>query len=166
MKAIRILTARRREPQTSSTSSGGRTTTLVAVAGAAGTLIGAALSPLVTYWTNERQMDVKMVEIGVGILRAEPKEEVAAMRSWAIDVIEASSRRKFTPAQRSALLRKALPVVDSPWGEPTGLSGFGPRARALKEKLSDQNLSSAERLDLERRLRQETLGVRSRDSTN
>jgi hypothetical protein len=62
----------------------------------------------VNYWTNERQMDVKMVEIGIGILRAPPKDDIAVMRSWAIDVIEQSSRRKFSAAQRAALLKQEL----------------------------------------------------------
>lgn len=104
MKVFRFQKSR------STPTSLGATATLVAVATAAGTLIGAAVTPLVNYFTNERQMDVKMVEIGIGILRAEPKEDVAPMREWAIDVIETSSRRKFTRIQRAALLKQALPL--------------------------------------------------------
>jgi hypothetical protein len=62
----------------------------------------------VNYLTNERQMDVKMVEIGIGILRAPPKEDIAVMRGWAIDVIENNSGRKFTEAQRTTLLKQEL----------------------------------------------------------
>ncbi len=82
----------------------------VSIAAAVGTILGATIAPLVNYWTNERQMDVKMVEIGIGILRAPPKEDVAVMRSWAIDLIEKSSGRKFTEAQRAALLKQELPI--------------------------------------------------------
>jgi hypothetical protein len=81
----------------------------ISLAGVCGTVLGATLSPVVNYFVNERQMDVKMVEIGIGILRAPPKEDIAAIRSWAIDVIERSSGRKFTDVQRAALLKEELP---------------------------------------------------------
>jgi hypothetical protein len=58
--------------------------------------------------TNQRQMDVKMVEIGIGILRAPPKDDMVVMRSWAIDVIEQSSGRKFNDEQRAVLLKQEL----------------------------------------------------------
>lgn len=84
----------------------------LSVAGVGGTLLGAALAPLVNFWVNERQMDVKMVEIGIGILRAAPTEDVTVIRSWAIDVIERSSGRKFTDVQRAALLKQELPYTN------------------------------------------------------
>jgi hypothetical protein len=56
-------------------------------------------------------MNVKMVEIGIGILRTEAKDNNAVMRSWAIDSIERSTGRKFTDEQRAALLNKALPIA-------------------------------------------------------
>jgi hypothetical protein len=88
----------------------------VSIGGFVGTVLGATIAPLVNYWTNERQMDVKMVEIGIGILRAPPKDDIAVMRSWAIDVIEKSSGRKFSEAQRAALLKQELLIRwDSEW---------------------------------------------------
>ena len=48
------------------------------------------------------------VEIAIGILRAEPKEDVAPARGWAIDVIERDSGVKFSPEDRAALLLKPL----------------------------------------------------------
>jgi hypothetical protein len=86
---------------------------LFSAVGVGGTLLGATLAPVINYLVNERQMDVKMVEIGIGILRAPPKEDIAVIRSWAIDVIERSSGRKFTEAQRAALVKQELP-----WSEP------------------------------------------------
>jgi hypothetical protein len=87
-----------------------QTTTLVAVAGVLGTLLGATVSPLVNYLTNERQVDVKMLEIGLGILREPPKEDAQAMRAWAIEIIEKSSGRPFSEQQRDILLKKELTV--------------------------------------------------------
>jgi hypothetical protein len=87
-----------------------QTTTLVAVAGVLGTLLGATVSPLVNYLTNERQVDVKMLEIGLGILREPPKEDAQTMRAWAIEIIEKSSGRPFSEQQRDILLKKELAV--------------------------------------------------------
>jgi hypothetical protein len=84
----------------------------LSIAALAGTILGGTAAPLVNYWTNERQMDIKMVEIGVSILRAPPNDDIALIRSWAIDTIENSSGRKFTPAQRAALVKQELPVRD------------------------------------------------------
>ena len=99
-----------------------RTAVWVSIAGVVGTVLGTTIAPLVNYWTNERQMDVKMVEIRIGILRAPPKilrappkDDIAVMRSWAIDVIEQSSGRKFSPAQRAALLKQELPIRFWEW---------------------------------------------------
>jgi hypothetical protein len=94
-----------------------RTAVWVSIAGVVGTVLGTTIAPLVNYWTNERQMDVKMVEIGIGILRAPPKDDIAVMRSWAIDVIEQASGRKFSPAQRAALLKQELLIrwIPSDW---------------------------------------------------
>jgi hypothetical protein len=87
------------------------TTTLVAVAGVLGTLLGATISPLVNYLANERQVDVKMLEIGLGILREPPKEDAQAMRAWAIEVIEKTSCRPFSEQQRNILLKKELELL-------------------------------------------------------
>jgi hypothetical protein len=96
-----------------------QTTTLVAVAGVLGTLLGATVSPLVNYLTNERQVDVKMLEIGLGILREPPKEDAQAMRAWAIAIIEKSSGRPFSEQQRDILLKKELTVrVRNPPSDP------------------------------------------------
>jgi hypothetical protein len=84
----------------------------LSIAAVAGTILGGTAAPLVNYWTNERQMDIKMVEIGVSILRAPPNDDIALIRSWAIDTIENSSGRKFTAAQRTALVKQELPVRD------------------------------------------------------
>ncbi len=96
---------------------------LISIAGAVGAVLGATLSPIVNYLVNERQMDVKMVEIGIGILRAPPKEDIAVIRGWAIDVIERNSGRRFTDAQRAALLKQELP-----WAGYTDYAPLPPKA--------------------------------------
>ena len=58
----------------------------------------------------QRQSDIKMVEIAVGILRAPVNDDVAQIRSWALDVIDTGANRKFTTEERAELLKKSLPA--------------------------------------------------------
>jgi hypothetical protein len=54
------------------------------------------------------QEPVRLVEIAVGILRADPKEGVAPARAWALDVLEKNSGVPFSKEDREALLKKPL----------------------------------------------------------
>ena len=54
--------------------------------------------------SNNRQMDVKMVEIAVGILSQEPKDNIAPAREWAVDVIQHYAKDKLSPEVRTALV--------------------------------------------------------------
>ena len=49
---------------------------------------------------KDEAVRVHLVEIAIGILRADPKEDVTPARAWAIDVIEKNSGVKV-PARRS-----------------------------------------------------------------
>lgn len=71
-----------------------------------------------------RQMDVKMVEIAVGILSKEPKDNIAPAREWAVDVIDHYAQVPLTPEARSALINnKAVNVLG--WGEWDSGGGYG-----------------------------------------
>jgi hypothetical protein len=48
------------------------------------------------------------VEIAIGILRADPKEDVTPARGWALDIIEKNSGVPFSQQDQEALLRKPL----------------------------------------------------------
>jgi hypothetical protein len=76
-------------------------------ASAVGALIGTLAAPFVSWVTTERQVDAKMLEMGVAILREAPKVDDDPMRSWAIKVIEKKSGVAFSDAQRATLLKKA-----------------------------------------------------------
>jgi hypothetical protein len=54
------------------------------------------------------------MEIGFGILRAEPKPEDGAIRAWAIDVVNRNSYVPFSSGALEALKKQALP-----WRAPT-----------------------------------------------
>ena len=62
-------------------------------------------------WTSAR--DAQLVQIGVGVLEIDPKqqEQVAAAREWALELIEANSGGvRFSPEARAQLLSKRLPT--------------------------------------------------------
>jgi hypothetical protein len=75
-------------------------------------LAGTLASAYFQYSASERASDVRMVEIGIGILRAPVSEDIAVIRGWALDLIEKSSGLKFDSNQRRALLRNSLPYVE------------------------------------------------------
>jgi hypothetical protein len=88
----------------------------LALIGVVGIAIGAAITGVFNYVNHQGDVDAKMIELGVGILRAEPTPETAPLREWAVDVIETRAKFRFTAAQRTALLKKELPYK----------GGFGP----------------------------------------
>jgi hypothetical protein len=80
----------------------------VAVAGIVGVLAGAIVTGWFTYASKDEELRVHLVEIAIGILRADPKEDVAPARNWAISVIEENSKVKFDALDRAALLHKPI----------------------------------------------------------
>jgi hypothetical protein len=68
--------------------------TLAAFAGIAGAMFGFAAA-VATGWfsfaSKDDELRVHLVDIAIGILRADPKGDVAPARGWAIDVIEKDS---------------------------------------------------------------------------
>ncbi len=76
--------------------------------------VGGAVVAIPAYWGANRQMDVKMVEIAVGILAKEPESGVAPAREWAVDVIAEYSAVKPSDAVRQALVNfKAVSYYDT-----------------------------------------------------
>jgi hypothetical protein len=74
------------------------TTQIVSIIAAVIACVGAIISALIpafyTYTSRNRELDIELVKIGVGILRADPKEEqTSGAREWAIQIIEDSSKR-------------------------------------------------------------------------
>jgi hypothetical protein len=84
-----------------------------------GTVAGAVTTGLINYFIHRSDLDPKMVEISVAILRAEPKPETAPLREWAIKVINDRANVKFGEAQRAALLKNQLPT-QTPRGDDGG----------------------------------------------
>ena len=81
----------------------------IALAGTIGAIAGAVVSGLFNYLSHRGDLDAKMIELSVGILRATPTPETTPLRQWAIDVIDKRARFEFDEAQRAALLKQELP---------------------------------------------------------
>jgi hypothetical protein len=73
-------------------------------------LVGSLVSGFYTYANRSRELDIKLVEIGIGILRADPQKEtsIEPARKWALDLIEANAGVTFSADARAALLKQQL----------------------------------------------------------
>ena len=73
-------------------------------------LAGVLATAWSAYASKDEELRVHLVEIAIGILRADPtKEDVAPARAWAMDAINKySGLRPFTADERAALLHKPI----------------------------------------------------------
>ncbi len=72
---------------------------------------------------KSRELDIKMIELGVGILRANKEEvDTRPARGWAVDVIEKYGGVNFSPEARKQLIEDPLSV------NPTVLAALLPPA--------------------------------------
>ena len=85
---------------------------------------GGLIVPVGDHIVNELQIDVKMIEIAVGLIRQPPLDQVQPAREWAVKVIEHYSEVKLSPQARAALLNCGLDLSDK----------FGRMAAAAMEK--------------------------------
>jgi hypothetical protein len=85
----------------------------LALAGTVGAIFGAVVTGGFNYLGHRGDLDVKMIELSVGILRSEPRPETEPLRAWAVDTISKHARFEFDMQQRSALLKKELPFQGS-----------------------------------------------------
>lgn len=72
-------------------------------------MMGAIITGGFSYFSHQRDLDAKMIELSVGILRADPKPETEPLREWAINVINKRAGFQFNAQQRAILLKKPLP---------------------------------------------------------
>ena len=79
---------------------------IAGLSAAAGAVGGPYLTSQVDYFTRNREMDIKMVEIAVGILGSDDKKEpgLAPARAWAADVIDRYSQIPLSPEARKSLI--------------------------------------------------------------
>jgi hypothetical protein len=97
---------------------------LIPLVAAAGVVGGAIVTGAFGYFSHQYDLDAKMIELSIGILRAEPTPETTPLREWALDVIDRRANFKFNAVQRAVLLKKELPFKGS-WS-PGYSEGFVP----------------------------------------
>ncbi len=100
------------EETTSIGSLGRRITEAVVVAAIA--LAGVLGGAWFTLLTKDHELKIRLVEIGIGILRADPKDDVTPARAWAIKVIQQNSGIDFTDEETNLLLHK--PILSKGYG--------------------------------------------------
>jgi hypothetical protein len=83
----------------------------LALAAAAGVIGGALVTGGFNYLSHQNELDAKMIELSVGILRSSPTPETEPLREWAIDVIDKRARFSFNARQRAVLLKRQLPFT-------------------------------------------------------
>lgn len=66
----------------------------------------------VGYWytetSKERDRDLKMIELSIGILNADVQPENIPVREWAVDVIDEYSEVPIPPGMRTILVKAPL----------------------------------------------------------
>jgi hypothetical protein len=80
------------------------------VISAATALITSGLVALVDYTVREREMDIKMMEIAVGLLKEDPKGPLQPARVWAVDVISYYSKGGVPLSYGASVALKRTPV--------------------------------------------------------
>lgn len=67
------------------------------------------------FFNKNRDLDIKMIEIALGILREDPKESnITAAREWAVSLLDRYSGEPLSEAARSELLDRPL-EIDLKW---------------------------------------------------
>jgi hypothetical protein len=104
-------------------------------------LLGGIVGSVLTYWSANREMDVKMVEIALGILAKSPTDPVKPAREWAVDVINQYSAVKLSPQARDAFLENQIEIGGMPSVEDFLRVGITPEdAKAMAEQEKQQRL--------------------------
>lgn len=109
-----------------------RSEILVPVVAAMAAVVGGVVVATGNWLVTNREMNVKMVEIAVGILSQEPKDNIASAREWAADVIDHYSDVDLSPSARTALVNnRAVSVVCGNWDS----CGFWDKSMSIDEVL-------------------------------
>ena len=101
---------------------------------------GGSAVALFGYLGTNREMDVKMVEIAVGILAKEPTDPIKPVREWAVDVLSEYSDVSLSPLARAALLENPIEIDTLPI-DPDKLLGL----KALIEEEAAETRNEVER---------------------
>lgn len=76
-----------------------------------GIIVVAVLGGCFNSALKDREINAKMVEVAVGVLKATPEEASKPLRVWAIDVVNKCSRFPLPKEAEDVLKTNALPAV-------------------------------------------------------
>ena len=76
------------------------------------TALGALGGSWIALLTKDHELKIKLVEIGISILRAPPNEHLAPARRWATKIIGKNAGLEFSKGEEDALVENALPYDD------------------------------------------------------
>jgi hypothetical protein len=78
----------------------------------AGVIAAATIAFIGSQWAARTAFDAQMVQIGVGILSADPaKSDVSPAREWAMTLVEQHSGQAFSEKDRENLLHHPLALL-------------------------------------------------------
>ncbi|GGE79041.1 hypothetical protein H1W37_19500 [Stappia taiwanensis] len=77
---------------------------------------GGAVTGVFQWMAKRREHNIKMVEIGLAILREPPRKDgISAARDWGIKLVEKYSGVPFSKKAKEELLRHSLDIKRSLW---------------------------------------------------
>jgi hypothetical protein len=95
------------------------------VVGLLGGVVASVITGTFEYSGHSRDLDAKMIELSVGILRSKPDAETMPLREWAIDVIQKRAGFTFTASQQAALRNGELPFKPGAFSMGYDFGSFG-----------------------------------------
>lgn len=68
----------------------------------------------IEFLSKDRELDIRLIEIGISILRSDPskEEQISPAREWAIRLIEENSGQKFSSDEKRDLLVAPLKITE------------------------------------------------------
>lgn len=75
-----------------------------------GVLIGVSISEVTDYWLRSRDMDNKMVEVAIDVLKSDCKKEpgIVPARKWAVSILKKYSPVPMNRDVEAALLQNSI----------------------------------------------------------
>src|SRR5579863_7028410 len=78
--------------------------------------IGVIAGVWINHIDHSGDVDAKMVELTVGVLRTKPEPETMPLRDWAIRTLQQRAHFSFTEKQITVLKNQKLPYDFEPYG--------------------------------------------------
>jgi hypothetical protein len=93
-------------------------TAIATILGALLALVGVYTTGWFNFASKDEELRVHLVDIAIGILRSNPKDEgIKPIREWAMDIIDRNSGIQLSKDAREALLEHIVPTSKSKTGE-------------------------------------------------